>query len=79
MKNVAGVWFELFDTIEWMNVMSSTHVARLGSNSLIHAPLCPCCLKVNGLLKSRPGFPKNVSILPLFVSSWPSCLLSSGL
>src|SRR4029077_2082886 len=67
--NVAGVWFDVFATIECRKVKSSTHPARLGSRSLTHLPLLPYRRNAKGLFIRRPGRPKNVSILPLPVNS----------
>ncbi len=67
--NVAGVWFELFATMEWMKARSSTCSARWGKSSLTQRPLPPRRSNRNGLFISLPGFPKKGSSFPLPVSS----------
>ena len=53
--NVAGPWTFDFETIEWINAISSTHVASCGTRSLIHLPLWPYCFHAQGLARHAPG------------------------
>ena len=46
--NVAGPCTFDFDTIEWMNAMSSTHSPSAATGSLSHLPQLPCCRQPNG-------------------------------
>src|SRR5204863_8888564 len=52
---VAGPWIFDFETIEWINAISSTHCASPGTKSLTHLPHWPYGLQLHGLFMQGPG------------------------